>query len=274
MTGRTWLCTSVVAMVALASGCVATGHEGAKLAREAGPSCETPLENRNQVYVFVVGGNNPIEWMGLDKFREGLNARGFAKVATGPSVYSGWMASEMKRIHKEQPEAVFVIAGLDSAAEAAVKLSEKAAGDGIPMQGVVIVDASGKTPAPNVSARTLMVGANYGILTNTNAEHLVITAPGEMGLSAEPRTIGEVVAMLNEIAISNPPPPKPEAPLTSVYPFAPDIELTLDHKLDSEWSFLFDQPGGMTRKIDEPIDLRISAITSTQVSSQTQTPLK
>jgi hypothetical protein len=261
MTGRNWLLSGIVATMIMTSGCITPGFEGARLAQEAGPTCDVPLANRNQVYVFVVGGNNPLEIMALDKFREGINSQGYAKVATGPSIYYLWMASELRRIHKEEPNAVFVIAGLDSSASTAAKLSEKAASEGIPIAGVVIVDPTGTTPKPQCGGRTLMVGATYSILTNSADESLVITAPGELGLAAEPRTIAEVAEMLNEIAVHNPTPPTYEPPSESSYPFAPDVLTTVEPKQNSEWSFLFDRPAGVTRAMNDPLPPKTQALT-------------
>ncbi len=256
MTGRIWLFSGVAATIFSASGCITDGYESAKLARDAGPSCDIPLAHRNQVYVFVMGGNNPVEMLALDKFRRGLSAQGFAKVATGPSIYSSWMASELRRIHSEEPTAVFVIAGLDSSASLAVKMSEKASDEGIPIREVVIVDPTGKTPTPRGGLRTLMVGTSYGIRGNSSAETLVITVPGQLGLSADSRTIDRVVQLLNEIAIENPPPAHKEADSGWAYPLAPDVPITLESKPDSEWDFMFDRPGGVTRAIDEPLPPR------------------
>jgi hypothetical protein len=256
MIGRMWLLSSAAIISFNAAGCITPGYDDAKLAWNAGPSCEIPRSQRNQVYVFVVGGNNPLEMMALEKFREGLNAQGFVKVASGPSVYSLWMDSEMQRIHAEIPSALFVIAGLDSSASTAVKLSEKASIEGIPIRGVVIVDPTGTTPRPRGNLRTLMVGTSYSIRVNPAVESLVITAPGQLGLPAEPQTIDQVVQLLKEVAKENPIQPNKDAVSDSVFPLAPDVQITLESKQHSEWDFMFDQPGGMTRAIDEPMPPR------------------
>jgi hypothetical protein len=256
MTGRIWLISCVAATIFSASGCITDGYDSAKLARNAGPTCDIPLAHRNQVYVFVMGGNNPVEMLALDKFRQGLSAQGFAKVATGPSIYSWWMASELRRIHSEEPTAVFVIAGLDSSASLAVKMSEKASDEGIPIREVVIVDPTGKTPTPQGGLRTLMIGTSYGIRGNSSVESLVITVPGQYGLSADTRTIDRVVQLLNEVAIENPPPAHKDTTSGWAYPLAPDVAISLESKPNSEWDFMFDRPGGMTRAIDEPLPPR------------------
>jgi hypothetical protein len=255
MTGRIWLPLTVLAILGNASGCITAGYDGAKLAREAGPKCHVPLENRNEVYLFVMGGNNPRELMALDKFRQGVNAGGFAKVSTGSAVYLAWMSDEMKRIHREDPNAVFIIAGLDSSAAQGVKLCEKAIDAGIPIEGMVIVDASDKTPRPQRRVKTLIVGTSPVNLADPSVNSLVVT-PGQLGLPAEQRTISEVVELLNEIAIQLPQLPSNEPVSEWTYPLARDVQISLEPRMGSEWDFLFDEPGGVTRAIDEPLPPR------------------
>jgi hypothetical protein len=256
MTGRNWLLLGALATLFGNSGCIMPGYEGAKLAREAGPSCEVPISERNQLYVFVVGGNNPLEMLALDKFRTGLNSQGFAKVASGPSPYAIWMIWEMRRIHAEDPNAVFVIAGLESCAPTAVKLSEKALQEGLPVEGVAIIDSSGKTSNPAGNLRTLIVTTGYGIRVNAGVEALVVTAPGPLGLAADSRTIDRVVMLLKEVALANPAPPPPPSDTELVYYYARTVPFSRDIRENSEWSFLFDRPGGQTPAINEPLPTR------------------
>ena len=90
-TGVNW-----AAVVLLAGpGCVCCGDKGYAIANETGAQCEVPVCQRNQVYVFAVGGMNPAAVMALDSFREDLNRQGFAKVGTGQSIHAWWMARQM-----------------------------------------------------------------------------------------------------------------------------------------------------------------------------------
>src|SRR5262245_32787883 len=114
MGGQRWLLAGVLASVVAGSGCVSCGSNGYGLAHDAGPTCDLPECQRNQVYLFAVGGMNPAAALALDNLRLKLNEQGFAKVATGQTVNTGWMAGEMRRIHAENPEAVFVILGAES----------------------------------------------------------------------------------------------------------------------------------------------------------------
>jgi hypothetical protein len=255
MAGRIWLLWSALAISISSSGCITEGYEGLKLANDAAIKSDIPINRRNLVYVFVLGGDNPFD-SGIDDFRRGLNAQGYAKVATAPSIYYWWMADEMKRIHKENPNAAFVIAGLDSSASLAKKLSDKVSAEGVPIDALVIVDPSGKTPSPRAGLRTFMVSAGYGITANVDAESLVITNPGERGLSGDQRTIVGVAQVLDEIALQNALPGKEEVASDWAYPFGVNSPISAEPKnQDSEWSFMFDRPGGVTRAIDDPVPI-------------------
>jgi hypothetical protein len=237
MIGRNWLLFGVLATILGTTGCITAGYEGAKLAREAGPECDIPLTQRNQVYIFVIGGNNPLESTDMDEFRRDLNKHGFAKVATGPAIYYSWMLSEMRRIHSEETNAVFVVAGLDSSASTAVKLSDKVTAEGIPILGVVIADPSGQTEGPRSGLRALFVGRGG--------------SPGTIN-STESRQ-SEVVQFLNEVAMKNPLPYNNDVVSEWRYPFATDTLTSIEPKNDSEWGFMFDRVGGVTRGIADPV---------------------
>jgi hypothetical protein len=252
MTGRNWLLSGIAATIFSAAGCIIPGYDGARLSQQAGPGCDIPLTQRNQVYVFVVGGDNPLESASVDQFREGLNAQGFANVATGPSIYFFWMSSEMRRIHKEIPNAVFVIAGLDWSVPVAVKLSEKAAKEGLPVFAVVIDDPTGKTAGPQGGLRTLFIGAKIKCNPDSSPDSIGVESIDQKSSGSGRHEITEVVQLLNEIAIKNPLPFNNEAVSDWEYPYATDTQITVAPKPGSQWNFMFDRVGGVTRSIADP----------------------
>src|SRR5262249_47687126 len=150
---------------------------------------------------FAVGGMNPAGARALDALRLKLNEQGFAKVATGPTVWTGWMAGEMRRIRAAEPDAVFVIVGADSGGLAAAKLAGKAVADGLPVAAVVILDPLGKTPAPGLGVRTLTVGG-YG----SGAESVSIPDATGYSLLTDPRAVEAVTRVLTEVAAGTPQP--------------------------------------------------------------------
>jgi hypothetical protein len=255
MTGRIWLLAVVVATIFSTSGCIIPGYDGVRLAQRAGPECEVPLAQRNQVYVFVVGGDKPFDLTALEKFRRGLNSQGFANVVTGPSLYYYWMSGEMRRIHSENPTAMFVIAGLDLSAPVAVKLSEKAAKEGLPVYGVIISESKAKTAGPRGDLRTLFLG-NNSFVANSITDLSGFDNSSQLNPAADPKNISEVVQFLKEIASLSPLSINHEAVSDWVYPFSTDSLINTEVKGDSEWEFLFDHIGGVTRGIADPLPER------------------
>jgi len=245
MGGRRWLIAGVVASLLAGSGCISCGSKGYGLALEAGPTCEFATCQRDRVYVFAVSGLNPVSMFALDGLRESLNRQGYAKVATAPSVYAGWMAAEMRRIHVDRPDAVFVVVGYESGGPTAVKLAEKAATDGMTIGGVVLIDSEGKTAAPASAIRTLAVGSVYGLGSSGEVTSVVIPDAGWYKLPSDDRTVAAILAMLHDSTATIPLPAVEEVGEWS-YPLAPPMRPTGNPVRDPDWIYLFDQHGGST----------------------------
>lgn len=250
MTGRRGLIAGVAAILLAGPGCVCCGNKGYGLAREAAPGCDVPDCQRNQVYVFAVSGVNPAGMIALDGFRKQLNRQGFAKVATGQVIHAWWMAHEMRRIRADDPNAVFVLVGSEAGGPTAVRLAEQAVGRGIPVGGVVLIDAEGKTPAPRNGVRTLTVGGGYGTASASGVESLAVPDAGRFTLPSDSRAVAAVTHLLNEVAAATALPPTEEV-VGWEYEHAPEPRPILDPSRSPEWVFLFDQPGGVTRPIGE-----------------------
>jgi hypothetical protein len=223
MARRAGLAAAVAAILLAGTGCVCCGNKGYGLARDVGPDCDLPTCQRDQVYVFAVGGMNPLLWADLDELRERLNRKGFAKVATGQTVAYWWVAGEMRRVREDNPNAVFVLLGGEGGTATAVRLAEKAAEDGLPVGAVVLIDPEGKARPPKGGLRTLTL--------------------------ASPDA-GEITSLLTELAAATPPRVTEEATGWH-YKYAPDPRPTLDPSLAPEWAYMFDRPGGSTRPIGE-----------------------
>jgi hypothetical protein len=181
---------------------------------------------------------NPVSVFALDGLREQLNRQGYAKVATGQTIHAGWMNREMRRIRDVEPEAQFIVIGLESAAPVAVRLAERASSEGLAVGGVVVIDSSGNAPPQSAAVRVLAVGA-----WDDAAAQAVETesAPNvsTYGLAADARTVEAVGRLLNEVAQMVSVPPAIEVG-EWIYPHAPPMRAHGDPNLSPEWAFLFD----------------------------------
>jgi hypothetical protein len=259
MARRIWLHLLVSVSVCNLAGCIVPGYDGVKAARDAGPTCDTPLEARNRVYLFVLGGNNPREMMALEKFRQGINAAGYAKVAAGPNIYANWMGREIRRIHGEEPGAVFVVAGLESSVTQAANLCDKALAEGLPVEALAIVDSTGKMPPLRRRLRTLLIGTYPAEALDPSTQTLAVSGTSSYDLPAEPRAISAVVELINEIAIRQPAPINNEATSDRQYPFGREVPTSLEPRPDSQWGFMFDRPGTPVGTIEDALQLQLAA---------------
>lgn len=231
---------AVVALVLLGgTGCISCGHRGYHLARQAGTSCELPACQRNQVHVFAMSGLNPISVMALDALAEELNRQGFAKVATGQTIHAWWMAREMRRIREQEPDAVFVIVGFESAGPVAVRLAEKVAADGLPVGGVVVIDSEGRTAAPIAGIRALAIGNVQGMPASETVESIVVSDAASYGLATDTRTVTAVGRLLTDLAGTVPVPVVAEVTQWE-YPYAPPMRPPGEPARDPDWLYMSD----------------------------------
>jgi hypothetical protein len=260
------LIAATVVILLAGSGCETCGSKGFGVAYEAGPNCEVPTCQRNQVYVFAVCGVNPLESLALDHLREELNKQGFSKVASGHTVFAYSMASQMRQIHAENPDAAFIIIGSETGAPTAVRFAEKAVADGLPVAAFVLLDRDGHTALPNLGVRTIAIGGP-GAATSATGEAVVVAGTGRFTLASDMRTADVITRLLNEIAWTIPQTVQVENEWS--YPHTPPARPMLDPGPHVDWAFLFDEPGGVTRAINESAPV----VTSTTAKPATPAPI-
>src|SRR5262249_7159438 len=107
------------------------------------PGCtEIPACSRNRVYVFLLDAVDPLSCMG--ELREALIAEGFIKVYCGPRPWGWHYAHEIRRLHREDEDAHFVIVAQGSANATARWIAKKA---DVPIDLIVFLDETGEGPA-------------------------------------------------------------------------------------------------------------------------------
>lgn len=250
MARRNGLIAGVLGILIAGSGCVNCGNKGYGVAREVGQDCALPTCQRNAVYVFAIGGTDPLGLFALDGLREGLNKQGFSKVATGQTVHAGWVREQMHQGRVDNPEAVFVLVGFGAGGPTAAGIAEKARAEGLPVAAVVLIDADGRTPPP-AGLRTLAVGSGYGVAATSAVESIVVPEAGRFTLASDPRTVAAVAKLLTEVA-AGVPMHTTETVAAWEYEHAPEPRPDLDGSRSPEWIYLFDQPGGAIRAAGEP----------------------
>jgi hypothetical protein len=252
MTGKRALVAVGAAVLLTGSGCATCCHESAKLALDAGPTCDIPVCQRQKVYVFLVNGLVPCAPGGLAGLRDQIAAAGFPKTATGHILHAGWLAEEMRRTHADDPCARFVVIGYDLGGSLAARLAVDAAAEGLPVDALVLLDPTGKTPVTGPGVRTILVRSAAGGAAVPHSETVYISDAGHFGLPSHPVTVGVVCELLTEAAEKVAlPPPLPL--LEPSFEHAP-IPLPMPRPVpdgDPAWNFLLDQTGGVTPPLPE-----------------------
>lgn len=257
MNKRFWAVGAVLAVILANTGCITCCHDSYKKALAVGPDCELPPECRSRVYVFLVHGVTPTTDCGLSALRELLAASGFAKVGEAELAGSLCAALEIKRIHKCEPEAKFVLVGYDFGGVAAACLARELSGKGIPVAGVVLLDPLGPLP-DRCDVPTLLITSGTTASRAPSTQHVVVPDAKHSTLPAHATTVASITNLLMEIAAGELEVREDPVPLWS-YKHAPEMRPVIPAR-GGEWDFLAD--GGPT-----PLPI------GTQVISTTTTPV-
>jgi hypothetical protein len=200
MTGKAWLAAVSVGLLLGGSGCMTCCHQSAKVALEVGPTCDIPACDRQHVYAFLVNGITPALPTGLEGLRDRLADRGFVKTYYGQLCHAPWYYYEMKRLHRENPSARFVVVGYDFGCAAASALAADAVQAGVPVDAVVLLDPVGKQPMGGCATRTVLVRCGCGEPA-PHTESAAVPGANHFTLPAHPRTVDLVHDLLKESAV-------------------------------------------------------------------------
>jgi hypothetical protein len=270
MKAQRGLIMSAVATLFLGTGCFSCGHQGYGLARDAAVLCDLPSCQRNQVYLFAMSGVNPISMLALDSLREQVNRNGFAKVATGQTIHASWMAREMQRIHSEDPQAVFVVLGYESAAPAAQRLSEQAQALGLPVGGLVVITTDAQADMHSSEGRTLLISSSPPCFSSPLVELTLVPEVTSFGLASHARTIAAITNLLSDLAAAMPIVVVEEVTGWE-YPHAPPMRAMGDPSRNPDWLYLFDHYQPAT-PLQETVDPSVATSQSDLESNQIKLP--
>ncbi len=131
----------VGAAFALQPGCMSLLNPVDPPAVEVKESCcHLPKYERDRVYVFFLNGLDPVNYGNLTGIRDYVQDLGFHKTYYGQLYHASYFANEIRTIHKQEPDAQFVLVGFGRGAR---KIRSVAAGvnaEGIPIDLMVYLD--------------------------------------------------------------------------------------------------------------------------------------
>lgn len=229
------------------SGCLGFVHRVDKPAPEMAACCrETPACNRDHVYIFMIHGLDPCDLANMAGVREYANQLGFRKVYYGQLYHAGFFERELHRIHKERPEARFVLIGFSYGANAVRDLAHSAGREDIPIDLLVYMggntlknSAEDQPQNAREIVNILATGCIWNGAQMDRAQNYNVTDVFHFGSPTHPLTLEvlarelTIVAACVAIPESSKPVPQMDEPL-------PPPRETMPRATDrrDEWDFL------------------------------------
>jgi hypothetical protein len=95
---------------------------------------------KSRVHVFLIDGLDPLNAGALTDVRAFLIDVGFIKTSLGQVYHAGSFGDQIRKLHRDDPEAQFALVGFDRGARSARALACELVGEGVPVALVVFLD--------------------------------------------------------------------------------------------------------------------------------------
>jgi pimeloyl-ACP methyl ester carboxylesterase len=124
-------------------GCLTCCHPVPTPAPEQVMACQTvPACCRSHVYVFLIDGLDPVRFCNFVGVHDYLISLGYHSTYHGELYHCFWFNSEIRQIHKEDPDARFVLVGHGVGAKMARSMAHDLQDENIAINLLVYVDGS------------------------------------------------------------------------------------------------------------------------------------
>jgi len=181
-------------------GCVGTNHLGHRDSLRCVGTSPFSAPIRQQVYLFIMNGDDVLELSGLMKLRDDLTDAGFPKAYYAQKEDRNWYRREMARLHRDEPDARFVMLAYGTAAERTLALATVALQERQPLDAVIFLEPSGiegnlrdGLPTTTVTVRSHRRRATLGLVTTEEHE---IAGTGWNSLARHPQLLPIVLDQL------------------------------------------------------------------------------
>jgi hypothetical protein len=275
---RHWLRTGLLATALSTMGCMSFCHPVAAPAPEVLESCHAvPAGCRNHVYIFILDGIDPVCFCNLGGVHDYLVNLGFIKTYQGELYHCFWFKSEIRSIHKDDPDARFVLIGHGLGADLARSLANDLAGEDIFVNLLVYLDGNGfgssLTNKPGNVGRVVNVvtpGVFGGTAGIDGANNVSLDHASHWSAPTDLQTLELLQHELMDVAMTVPfqEPPQPHGREPEMAPtprvVIPNLSTTRD-----EWDFL--KP---TDRLSATAAVRYPATAATPSDPKPHTTLK
>ena len=188
----------------LSSGCTTTKYTAfARSMRPVEQTCVS-AQARNKVYAFFMNGADVLELNGFSELQDGIICAGYPKLYYAQRSDREWFRKELHRLHRDDPDARFILVGYGSAADQIQELACQVSHEDIPLDAVVYIDpvcAKGDL-TQNVPYRAVILKSHHwlGAPHLKAPETVTIDRVGHIGVPHHPATVQYFVDLMTESA--------------------------------------------------------------------------
>lgn len=204
---RMLLCLLLAGIIS-SVGCTSTKYTA--FARSMRPIEETTVsaQVRNKVYAFFMNGADVLEINGFSELQDELICAGYPKLYYAQRSDREWYRRELHRLHREDPDARFILVGYGSAADQIQGLACQVTQEEIPLDAVVYIDPIGAKGdlTQNVPYRAVILKSHHwrGAPRLKAPEMVTIDRVGHIGVPCHPATVQYFVDLITESALRVP----------------------------------------------------------------------
>jgi hypothetical protein len=124
-------------------GCLGFLHPVTPLPQSVSEPCQIICQpQRKHVYIFFVNGLDPVNYGNVCGVRDYVQSLGYNKTYYGQIYHLWYFSSEIRRIHKEDPDARFVLVGFSLGVNVIDAVSHAVKGDGVSIDMMIFLSGN------------------------------------------------------------------------------------------------------------------------------------
>lgn len=211
-----------------------------------------PAPSRNHVHIFLIHGMDPLDLANLGGLTEYIQQLGYIKTHYGQLYHLWEFKKEVRQVHKQDPQAHFVLIGFSFGANMVRELANAVKEDGIVIDLLIYLGGNTlendqKTQPEHVLriVNILAAGCIWNGAQMDRAENLHFTNVWHFGSPTHPRTremlareLAIVAARVPYVEKAEPMPAEMENEIPMPRRLSPEQARRMSSQLPSEWSFL------------------------------------
>jgi hypothetical protein len=207
-----------------------------------------PTSCRGHVHVFLLNGLDPVNYGNLTGLRDYIHTLGFAKTYFGQIYHVWWCEKEIRNIHREDPDARFVLIGFSLGSNVAYEVARGVKQDGIYIDLLVFLSGNHfASPMPHQRPENvgrvvnLLAGGLMGGRGERDwAENVRLSGTQHFDPPTHPSTLEVLSKELTDLAASVPvvvPASRPPSTAGEEAPAPRPVQTKSSARRD-EWDFL------------------------------------